>query len=324
MHLHTPQQVPSRILKISLAVTLLLVAGEMAAGVWANSLALISDAWHNLTDMPSMALALLALHFEKKPPTEEKTYGYHRSGVLAAFVNSLLLLAVAAYLFYEAFERLMNPQAVVTTVMIVTGAVALAVNGGITWALARSSRTDLNLRAVFIHNLGDAASNLAVIAGAVIIRYTGQNILDPVMSAMIGGLIVWSAWGILRESGNILLEGLPKGLKLKTVAGRMLSVAGVEEVHDIHIWSLNSQHHALSCHVLIHDMATSASEKIRHQLRELLSREFHITHCTIQFEHTHPPGEFHRYMPEPAPIDQASVKPERTDPPPSGSSKDAA
>ncbi len=324
MHLHTHGKLPGRVLKISLAVTFLLVVGEMAAGVWATSLALISDAWHNLTDMPSMALALLALYFEKRPPTEEKTYGYHRAGVLAAFVNSLLLLAVAAYLFYEAFARLMNPQAVGTTLMVVMGAVALAVNGGITWALARSSRTDLNLRAVFIHNLGDAASNLAVIAGAVLIRYTGQNILDPVMSALIGGLIVWSAWGILRESANILLEGLPKGLKLKRVAGQMLSVSSVEEVHDIHIWSLNVYHHALSCHVLIHDMATSESEKIRHQLRELLSREFNITHCTIQFEHTHPPGEFHRYMPEPAPIDQTSAKPKRTEPPPSDSPKDAA
>ena len=299
MHLHSESQAPNRVLKVALAVTVLLVAGEMAAGYWAHSLALISDAWHNATDLPSMALAWLALYFGSRPPDHKKTYGYHRAGILAAFVNSLTLFAVAAFILFEAYERLMNPVPVLTGVMIGVGALALLVNGGISWALAARSRHDVNMRAIFIHNLGDAASNVGVILGALFIRYTGQDIVDPVLSVLISGMIVWSAWGILRETANILLEGLPKGLHLETVAHRMLTVPGVQEVHDIHIWSLGSRNHALSCHVLIHDMVTSESERILYLLRELLAQEFEITHCTIQFEHTHPPGETHWYMPEP-------------------------
>ena len=299
MHLHSESQAPNRVMKIALAVTVLLVAGEMAAGYGAHSLALISDAWHNATDLPSMALAWLALYLGSRPPNHKKTYGYHRAGVLAAFVNSLILLAVAAFILFEAYDRLMNPIPVLTGVMIWVGALAFVVNGGISWALAARSRHDVNIRAIFIHNLGDAASNVGVILGAILIQYTGLNMVDPVLSVMISSMIVWSAWGILRETANILLEGLPKGLHLETVARRMLTVPSVREVHDIHIWSLSSHNHALSCHVLIHDMVTSKSERILYLLKELLAREFDITHCTIQFEHTHPPGETHRYMPEP-------------------------
>ena len=297
MHHHPHPNAPNRVLKVALAVTVLLVIGEMAAGRWASSLALISDAWHNLTDLPSIALAWLAVYLERRPTNRVKTYGYQRAGVLAAFVNSLILLGVAAFILHEVYERLLNPVPVLTGVMVAVGLGALIVNGGISWALAAGSRTDVNLRAVFIHNLGDAASNLGIVAGAIAIRYTGLNLIDPVLSAIISGMIVWSAWGILRETSNILLEGLPKGMHLETVARRMLTVAGVEEVHDVHIWSLNSHRHALSCHVLILDMVTSESERILLNLRQLLAREFNITHCTIQFEHTHPPGESHHYAP---------------------------
>ena len=300
MHHHPHPNAPSRVLKLALAITVLLVVCEMLAGRWASSLALISDAWHNLTDLPSIALAWLAVYLERRPADHVKTYGYQRAGVLAAFVNSLALLGVAAFILHEAYERLLNPMPVLTGVMVVVGLGALVVNGGISWALAAGSRTDVNLRAVFIHNLGDAASNLGIVAGAIAIRYTGLNIIDPLLSVAISGMIVWSAWGILRETSNILLEALPKGMHLETVARRMLTVAGVEEVHDVHIWSLSSHRHALSCHVLVLDMVTSESEKIRFNLQQLLAREFNITHSTIQFEHTHPPGEPHYYVPEPA------------------------
>ena len=185
-----------------------------------------------------------------------------------------------------------------TGVMLIVGAIALVVNGSISWGLA-SGRNDLNLRAVFIHNVGDALSNVAIIAGAWVIHLTGLTLIDPILGFLISAMILWSADGILRESANILLESLPKGMTLEQVCKAALSVEGVKEVHDVHIWSLGSSSHALSCHVLILDMTTSESERIAHQIRQVLAREFGIHHTTIQFEHTHPPGEFHMYMPEP-------------------------
>ena len=300
MHHHTHMHSATRAVKLALLVTLVLVATEFIAGSLAHSLALVSDGWHNLTDLPSLTLAWLALYFERKPPDHQKTFGYQRAGVLAAFVNALILAGVALFLCYEGYERIVHPQPVQAGVMVVVGALALFINGGITLAVARGRR-DLNLRAVFIHNLGDAFSSLAIIGGGWIIRLTGQPFVDPLLAFLIGGMILWSTLGIGVESANILLEATPKGMSLESVATVMLAVPGVREVHDVHIWSLGSSSTALSCHVQILDMPTSESERIGQRLRDVLDDGFNIKHTTIQFEHTHPPGDFHRYMPEPAP-----------------------
>ena len=290
--------------KLALLATLLLVATEFVAGTLAHSLALVSDGWHNLTDVPSLILSWIALYFERLPPNHRKTFGYQRAGVLVAFVNALMLIAVAVYLCYEAYQRFVHPQPVAAGVMLWVGVAALVVNGGISWGLL-GERRDLNLRAVFIHNLGDALSNVAIIAGAWVIRATGQTMIDPALGFLIAGLILWSAVGIVSDSTNILLESLPKGMTLENVAAAMLCVEGVKEVHDVHIWSLGSNSHALSCHVHVLDMPTSECEQIARRVREVLAHDFGIQHTTIQFEHTHPPGEFHIYMPEPAPSSKA-------------------
>jgi cobalt-zinc-cadmium efflux system protein len=300
MHHHVHLHSATRAVKIALVVTLVLVVAEFIAGSIAHSLALVSDGWHNLTDLPSLMLAWLALYFERRPPDHQKTFGYQRAGVLAAFVNALILAGVALFLCYEGYERIVHPQPVQAGVMVVVGALALFINGGITLAVARGRR-DLNLRAVFIHNLGDAFSSLAIIGGGWIIRLTGQPFVDPLLAFLIGGMILWSTLGIGVESANILLEATPKGMSLESVATVMLAVPGVREVHDVHIWSLGSSSTALSCHVQILDMPTSESERIGQRLRDVLDDGFNIKHTTIQFEHTHPPGDFHRYMPEPAP-----------------------
>ena len=307
MHLQPHSRSAHWTVKVALVATAALVAGELVAGTLAHSLALISDGWHNFTDLPSLVLSWIALYFEQKPPDHRKTYGYHRAGVLAAFVNALVLAGVALLIGYEGYERILRPAPVKSGVMLGMGLAALAVNGGISLALARH-RHDLNLRAVFIHNLGDALSNIAIIAGAVLIRATGQAIIDPILAFLIAALILWTAVGILRDSANILLEGLPKGMSLERVAGALLEVPGVREVHDVHIWNLGSESRALSCHIRILDMPTSETERIAHRLREVLAAEFGITHTTIQFEHTHEPGEFHTYMPEPAPSKSAREK----------------
>jgi len=303
MHHHTHMHSATRAVKLALLVTLGLVATEFIAGSLAHSLALVSDGWHNLTDLPSLTLAWLALYFERKPPDHQKTFGYQRAGVLAAFVNALILTGVALFLCYEGYERVVHPEPVQAGVMMAVGALALVINGGITVAVARGRR-DLNLRTVFIHNLGDAFSNIAIIGGGWLIRLTGQRLIDPLLAFLIGGMILWSTLGIIVESANILLEAAPKGMSLESVANMMLAVPGVREVHDVHIWSLGSSSTALSCHVQILDMPTSESERIAQRIREVLREEFSISHTTIQFEHTHPPGDFHRYMPEPAPPNQ--------------------
>ena len=302
MHSHHDHhgQSATWVVRIALVTTLALVVTEFVVGGLAHSLALVSDGWHNLTDVPSLILSWIALYFERRPPDHQKTFGYQRAGILVAFVNALLLVAVALYICYEAYQRIVRPEPVASGAMLVVGLIALLVNGGISWGLA-SERSDLNLRAVFIHNLGDALSNVAIIAGAWVIRVTGRTIIDPVLGFLIAALILWTAVGIISDSVNILLESLPKGMSLERVAAAMLGVEGVKEVHDVHIWSLGSHSHALSCHVHILDMPTSESEQIAHQVSEVLAHQFGINHTTIQFEHTHPPGEFHMYMPDATP-----------------------
>ena len=286
-------------MKVALAVTLVLVAVEFIAGRVGHSLALVTDGWHNLSDVPSLALAWVALYFGRKSPDHQRTYGYQRAGVLAAFVNALLLSAVAVYICIEGYTRIVRPQAVSAPLMLGVGLAALVINGSSSLVLS-GGREDLNLRAVFIHNLGDALSNLGIIAGAWLISRTGQLSIDPLLAFLIAGMILWSALGIVAESADILLESAPKGMGLVRVANVILAVPGVREVHDIHIWSLGSQSHALSCHVRIFDMPTSESERIAQSIRQVLADEFDIDHTTVQFEHTHPPGEFHRYMPSPS------------------------
>jgi len=285
LHTHHQPRSTGRILKWSLAVTVAFVVVEFAAGLEAHSLALLSDAGHNLTDALALLLAWFAFHFQMKPPDEVKTYGYHRAGVLAAFVNALGLLFLSGFIFYESYHRLIYPQTVNETTMIVVAGLGLLVNSAIMLGLKRDSAHDINIRAAFVHMLGDALGSIAIVAGSIGIHYTGWQRIDPILSILIAVLIIWTAWGITKESLNILLEGLPKGLKLKHVMDAMCGVDGVLGVHDVHIWSLGSSVHALSCHVLIGDLPPSESESILRRLNATLEKRFGIHHTTVQFEH---------------------------------------
>jgi cobalt-zinc-cadmium efflux system protein len=273
------------VLRWSLLATSLFVVVEIVAGIEAHSLALLSDGGHNFTDAGALLLAWVGYYLQAKPADEIKTYGYHRAGVLSAFVNALTLLVLSAWIFYEAVQRFRNPEPVHENVMMVVAALGLALNGGIMLALRSASKDDINIRSAFIHMLGDALGSVAIVLGAIGIRYTGWQQLDPALSVAIGLLIVWSAWDITRESLNILLEGLPRGIQLADVAGAMRGQDGVLDVHDLHIWSLGSSTHALSCHVLIEDVPLSASDVILRRINGMLAERFHISHTTIQFEH---------------------------------------
>jgi len=258
---------------------------EIVAGVRAHSLALLSDAGHNFTDALALGLAWLGFYLQSKPADETKTYGYHRAGVLSAFVNALTLVVLSAWILYESAMRFGHPETPDETVMMVVAGLGLVMNGGIMLALRQSSKGDLNLRGAFIHMLGDALGSVAIIAGAVAIHYTGWSQVDPALSIVIALLIVWTAWDIIRESLNILLEGLPRGIELSGVTAAMKATPGVLDVHDLHIWSLGSSAHALSCHVLIEDVPPSASDVILRRLNGVLEDKFHIAHTTVQFEH---------------------------------------
>ena len=276
-----------RVLIVSLVLTLGFVVFEAAAGFSARSLALLSDAGHNFTDAFALLLAAFGIYWQARPGDHERTYGYQRAGVLAAFVNALSLVVLAAVLFYESYYRLIHPQQVAATTMMIVAAVALVLNLGIAWALGGHGEHhhDLNVRAAWLHMAGDAASSAAIIVGALLIRYTGWQAIDPILSILIGIAIVWSGWGIIRDSLNILLEGLPKGLQLKKVSAELSQVQGVIDVHDLHIWSLGSESRALSCHVLIDDMPPSESDSILRRINDVLCARFQIRHTTVQFEH---------------------------------------
>jgi len=284
-HAHDYRAGTGNVLRWSLTATFLFVAVEVFAGLRAHSLALLSDAGHNFTDALALLLAWFGFYLQSKPADETKTYGYHRAGVLAAFVNALTLLALSLWILYESILRLRTPEPVAEYVMMAVATLGLLLNGGIMLALRQASRHDLNVRSAFVHMLGDALGSVAIIAGALVIRYSGWSQVDPLLSMVIAILIVWTAWDIIRESLNILLEGLPRGLKLQDVTTSMRKVEGVLDVHDLHIWSLGSHTHALSCHVIIEDVPPSSSDAILRRVNTVLADQFHISHTTVQFEH---------------------------------------
>jgi cobalt-zinc-cadmium efflux system protein len=297
-HAHGTSGSSAGILGASVIGTLVLVFAEFTAGYAGHSVALVSDAIHNLTDVPTLIISWLATRWALRPPTPEKTYGYHRAGILAAFVNAMVLAGAALFLIYESIGRLRHPVHVQTSLMMWISVLALVINGGITFGV-HGGRRDLNVRAVWVHNLGDALSNVAIFAGALAIRATGAEWVDPVLGIAIGAMVLWSGLGILNESGHILLEGLPRNIRLETVAAAVLGVEGVQEVHDVHIWTLGSDLHALSCHVCIPDMHMEESQRILANIKQVLEHDFQITHTTIQFERAGLPAHAGLYMPEP-------------------------
>jgi cobalt-zinc-cadmium efflux system protein len=283
-HSHSPGRLGS-VLKWSLAATLIFVIAEFLAGIQARSLALLSDAGHNLTDALALLLAWFGFYLQSKPPDEVKTYGYHRAGVLAAFVNAITLMALSVYIFYESYHRLLSPEIVNEAIMFWVAALGLVLNVAIMWGLHQDKEHDLNVKAAWLHMMGDALGSIGIIIGAGLIHYTGWQVIDPILSIAIGILIVWTAWDIVKDSLNILLEGLPRGINLHSVTGAMRGVEGVIDVHDLHIWSLGSSTHALSCHILIEDMPPSSSDMILSCINRILAERFGIRHTTVQFEH---------------------------------------
>ena len=285
MHVHaSPTGKTARILRLSLAATFAYVLLTLVFGLRAHSLALLSESGHNVSDFLALGLSFFAVYMQTRPANDQKTFGYQRTGVLAAFVNALTLIVLSVWLAIAAVHRFADPVLPQPRLMMLVAAAGLLMNGLIAFALSRGS-SDVNIRSVFLHMLGDALSTAAVILGGVGIYYSHLNWIDPLLSLLIAAMILYSSVGIVRETLNILLEGTPRGLSLPEIRDVMQAVSGVEDVHDLHVWSLGSSSHALASHVTIADIPPSESNRILEEIRGALGRRFRIHHTTIQFEH---------------------------------------
>ena len=273
-----------RVLRLSLIATIAYVVLTLVAGLRAHSLALVSEAGHNASDALAIVLSFVAVWFQTRPATDQKTFGYQRAGVLAAFLNALTLILIAGWIAFAALHRLSHPTPVQPRIMMFVAAAGVLMNGLIAAMLWRVSH-DVNIRSVFIHMLGDTLSTAAVIVGGLVILLTGRTWIDPALSLAIAALILWSSIAIVRETLNILLEGTPRGISLVEIRTTLAAIEGVEDVHDLHVWSLGSNTHALASHITIADIPPSESNLILDRINVVLRERFRIHHTTLQFEH---------------------------------------
>ncbi len=283
-HFENLSQKTSWRLGLSLSLTLAFVVVEVIAGFYGNSLALLTDAAHNFTDVLALGLSWYAMRKALQPANARKTFGYHRAGILAATVNSATLALIALGIFYEAWQRFTSPPDVNSGILIGVGSVAFVINAVTAWLIKEGSEHDLNMRSAFIHLMGDVLSTLGAVIAGVIIFFTRWNWLDPLVSVLIGLLILWNAWGILRETIHILLESTPADIDIKKMVGEMSAVPGVKGIHDLHVWSIDQQKRLLSAHVVTEDVSISCGAVIQEELNELLTHRYGIAHATLQLE----------------------------------------
>lgn len=282
--LGAPADQTAKRLALSLGLTAVFVIVEIIAGIFGNSLALLTDAAHNFTDVIALGLSWYALKIAMQPAHAGKTFGYHRVGILVALVNSTTLVLIALGIFYEAWHRFLSPPEVDSTILIGVGTLAFFINLGTAWLVKSGSEHDLNLRSAFLHLMGDVLSTLGAVIAGIIIFFTNWNWLDPLVSVLIGVFILWNAWGILRQSIHILLESTPESVNLDALLNDLLKVEGVLDVHDLHVWSISENLRALSAHVTTDDVLVSAGLPIQQKVNELLANKYNIRHATLQLE----------------------------------------
>ncbi len=269
-------------LALSLGLTAAFVVIEIIAGIFGNSLALLTDAAHNFTDVIALGLSWYAVKLATQPTHSGKTFGYHRVGILVALVNSTTLVLIALGIFYEAWKRFISPPEVDSAILIGVGALAFLINLGTAWLVKSGSENDLNLRSTFLHLMGDVLSTLGAVIAGIIIAFTNWNWLDPLVSVLIGVFILWNAWGILRQSIHILLESTPESINMESMVTDLLAVEGVRDIHDLHVWSINENFRALSAHIITDDVIVNAGLPIQRNLNDILAHKSNIRHATLQ------------------------------------------
>ncbi|MFE2051633.1 cation diffusion facilitator family transporter [Streptomyces sp. NPDC059459] len=273
-------------LRVALAITLFVMVVQIVGGMLADSLALVADAAHMATDALGLGMALLAVHFASRPPSDRRTFGFARAEILAALANCVLLLGVGGYLLFEAIERFITPADTEGGLTVVFGVIGLVANTVSLTLLMRGQKESLNVRGAFLEVVADALGSVTVIVSALVILATGWQAADPIASLVIGVMIVPRTWRLLRETLDVLLEAAPKGVDIAEVRAHILALDGVEDVHDLHAWTITSGLPVLSAHVVVSGEALSAfgHEKMLHELQGCLGDHFDVEHCTFQLE----------------------------------------
>ncbi len=281
-HSHT-HGMAKKTLRLAFFLTLIILAAELIGGILANSLALLSDAGHVVTDIFALGLAWFAAVQAERPANERKTFGYHRVGILAALANAVTLILIAFAIIWEAIQRFQHPEPIQPLAMFISAGIGILVNLYIGFGLHKEE-SNLNVRAAMLHVFGDVGASVGVVVAGLIILLTGWTIVDPLLSVGIALLIAVGAWRILRETTDILLEAAPRGISVPALVADIEHIQGVQSVHDLHVWSISSNHYALSCHTLIANLPPSESAAIMQSMTNLLNEKYHIGHTTIQFE----------------------------------------
>lgn len=283
-HIGDLTQKTTKRLTLSLILTAAFVIIEVIAGLFGNSLALLTDAAHNFTDVIALGLSWYALHIAAKPAHAGKTFGYHRVGILVALINSTTLILIAFGIFVEAYKRLIAPPEVDSTILIGVGAVAFIINLVTALMVKEGSEHDLNLRSAFLHLMGDVLSTLGAVIAGIVIAFTRWNWLDPFVSVLIGAFILYSAWGILKQTIHILLESTPENIDMTEMVTDIRKLDGVRDIHDLHVWSISENLRMLSAHVVIDNISIGEGVTIQHNISELLAHDYNIQHATLQME----------------------------------------
>jgi cobalt-zinc-cadmium efflux system protein len=273
-----------RPLLIALVITLTVMVAEFVGGLVANSLALLSDAAHMLADVLALLLSIVAFRFSSRPPTNKTTFGFYRLEIFAAQINGGVLIFLSLFIFYEAYLRLLHPEPIKSLLMMIIAVVGLAANIASARVLHSLSKKNLNVKAAFLHIVGDLLSSVGVIVGGIIIFFTTWFIVDPILSLMIGLIILKGAYSVVKETSAVLLEAVPKHIDLEKLIREVKDIEGVKSFHDVHVWTITSELHALSGHVQIQDQQISESARIMEIIQERLTQHYHINHTTLQLE----------------------------------------
>lgn len=276
----------TRSLRMALLITVIFMLLEFVGGLWTNSLALLADAGHMLTDAAALGLSLFAVRFILRPATSEKTYGYFRVEILAALINGSALLVIAFFILYEAYQRFLQPEAIKSLEMLLIASMGLVANLICARILHRCEADSLNIRGAFLHVVGDVMGSLGAILAGLVIFFWQAYWADPAISVLVSFLILYSAWNLVKDAVLVLLEGTPAHVNLAVMKQALCKVTGVDSIHDLHVWTLTSGMHAMTCHVVV--VQESSRRRILEQLIAVSRQQFNILHATIQIEHENP------------------------------------
>ncbi len=276
--------VSARTMVLTLVITAVFLAVEVVGGLLSHSLALLSDAGHMLVDILALGISLWAIYTARRPSTSTRTYGFHRVEIMAALANGTILVLVSVLIFYESYQRLVQPPEVKAPIMLIVAGIGLLANVGEIYLLRRATHGTLNVKAAFWHILGDTISSIGVIIGGLIIMFTGLTRVDPIIAAVIGVIILWGAVRLVRDSVDILMESVPKNIPIASVVETLRKVPGVDDIHDLHVWTITSGIVALSAHLMIEDQMISHSTEVVDAVNHALSDRFDIRHTTLQLE----------------------------------------